>query len=290
MKKLSYIALILFSSCILEDDLNPSDIGAYSDKLVVNSLACAGESLTVQLSNSTSVSSSEYPSAVENATITITRNGVNETMVYNNFDKLYECSFVPSAGDLFQLDVRANGYLFVNSSIVIPADINATASLIENGGIDTSGLLSDLVKIDFTDQSGVKNYYKINFFYYNPTLGRYIPMIFTINDPDLAEYSGFRLNDGSMLFSDELFDGESKSLGTVAPFGTVIGNPGEKYKIELIHLSEDLYKYYNTLQNAQDAKNKDLINQFNNAVVIHSNIKNGIGIFGGCNPSIHILQ
>lgn len=291
MKKIIYIALaVTFFAACEEDKLKLSELGDYNNKLVVNGVIVSNENVEIEVSHSVSTTRDDTIRPIENADVVLTHNGTNINLTYNFGDKNYQAPISPQSGDQFQLDVRADGYFFVNASATIPPSLSANAEIIPEGGLDTSGIPSDLVQVSFQDAAGVRNYYKINFFYYNKTIGQFIPMGFTINDPDLAEFSRSRLNDGSMLFTDELFDGEAKTLGTVATFGLVATNPGDKYMIVLENISEDLYRYFNTLQSAKDAKGNGFANGFNGAVVIHSNIKNGLGILGTSYISRNVLQ
>ena len=276
---LSLLALIA-SSCLESDILPLNAFPPYGKKLVINAVATSGEALEIQVTNSVASTSSDFPELIEDAEISITRNNSPLTVNYNIGSKMYDVSGTPAADDVYNLDVRRSSYLTVSSVIQIPASINANAQLIPDGGYDTSGMLSDLLKVSFQDDGSGANYYKINFFYYNGTLAEFFPLNFVLNDPSFTELNSQRLNDGSVLFNDELFNGGEKTISVVPPFGTVVGNPAYKYLIQLESINEDLYKYYVSLQRAKDARDADFDNAFNSAVVIHSNINNGLGIFG----------
>lgn len=288
-KALYIVVLFLFASCDT-DFLSLDEIGPYTNKLVVNGVVESGQNVSIELSHSTSTVSADLPQAVTTADVRFTQNGTSHLATYNAGTKRYNASFTPQAGDLITLSVNETGYLPVSAVVQIPASIQSTGTLTPNGGVDTSGIPSDLLSVQFQDVPDEHNYYKINFFYYNTTLGQFIPMAFALNDPDISEYNSIQLNDASLMFSDELFDGESKTLSTVAPFGLVSGNPGDKYLIVLESVTEDLYRYYLTLQNAKDAREISFNNPFNNAVVIHTNISRGLGILGGSYVSRDTLR
>ncbi|MFY0643306.1 MAG: DUF4249 domain-containing protein [Bacteroidia bacterium] len=273
-------SVLIWSSCLETDVLPLSELDPYQNKIVVNAVLTTNNTVEIQITNSTSSGSTTLPQIMDNATVSLSKNNVNQTVSYSPAKKMYESGAVPAAGDLFLLDVRADGYVSVVSQATIPASIMATSSLTPNGGKDTSGILSDLVGVNFTDDGNQTNFYRINFFYYNTTLAEFIPMSFGLNDPAITEFNSLKLNDGSLIFNDELFNGQEKTLSTVAPFGLVISNPGDKYMIQLESINEDLYRYFITLQRAKDAKGSDFSNAFNSAAVIHSNVQRGIGIFG----------
>ncbi|MBR9861112.1 DUF4249 domain-containing protein [bacterium] len=271
--------LLTLHSCY-EDILVPDAQDSYVSKLVVNAVLETGTPFDLQLTNTESVQDTFFPKLVRDAVVTLNVNGNQTVMNFNQSTELYESNVIPNAGDDVRLDIRSSGYPVATSFQRVPASISATSTLVPEGGRDSSGILSDLLKIEFQDDPLSRNYYKISFYYYDQFLAEFVPMQFTSNDPSIAEYNSFRLNDGSVIFNDELFNGKTKTISTVAPFGLVITNPNEKYLIQLESISEDYYKYINTLQRARDSREVTFTSAFNNAVVIYSNISNGLGILG----------
>ena len=284
------LGMLLLSSCLNEDTFSLTELDPYNKKIVVNTILTNGQEVAIQVSNSASTVGSDFPSYLDQAVVILTQNGNGSTLIYDALNKTYKASVVPQEGDVFTLSVQSPGLNSVNAQARIPQSIQAQAQLIPEGGLDTSGIPSDLLKITFTDDAQAANYYKLNFYYYNTTLAEYFPLAYSITDPDLAEFAGLRQYDGSMVFTDVHFNGETKSLSTVAPFGLVLSNPNEKYLIVLESLSEDLYRYYNSLKDANEAQGGDFVNAFNEAVVIHSNVYRGLGIFGASYRSVHPLQ
>jgi hypothetical protein len=257
-----------------------NELEDYKPLLVVNSKLSTGTQFRLQLSNSASVSNDNQPKLVKDAVISIAQNGTSFNMTYDAGTELYTSGMTPQPGDIILLDIRAQGYPIATSSASLPKSISAVTTLVPEGGVDSLGNLSDLIKIRFHDDPSEKNYYLINFYYYDNTLGQFFPMPYSANDPALAQYNSFKLNNGSILFDDELFNGKSKVISTLAPFGLVIGNPNAKYLVQLESISESYYKYLSSLQRAKDAKEGTFSSAFNNAVVIYSNINNGLGILG----------
>lgn len=282
MRKLIYISLVtvLIAACSDIDTIDPNDLGNYTEKLTVNGIATSGDVIRLNITASAASVDSFLPISIQDADVTIALNGNNQTATYDPFEDAYIINQNLNAGDEIRLDARRVGYPNVNATVYIPESIAATSSFIPNGGLDTAGVPSDLIEVEFTDDPQRDNYYRINFFYYNSTLGEFIPMSFSVNDPSFTEFNSIKLNDASLLFTDELFNGRSKKISTVAPFGLVIGNPGDKYLVVLESVNEDLYRYYTTLQRARDAREGNFSSAFNNVAVIHSNINNGLGIFG----------
>jgi len=277
-KNILYILIAsLFSSCF-QDTIKPDILKDYTPKLVVNSLIAADESISIEITNSVASIDSAFPNLIKNAQVTIKSGAVEIKPTYSDITETYVSSQTFAAGDILEVRVSHPDYPNVASTLRIPSDVNPTGTLIENGGIDTGGLVGDLIQVNFNDPSNELNYYRLKVSYFNETVGVWVPFVFPKSDPSLAEYNSFALNDFSILFSDELFDGQNKTFSTVAPSGIVSRNTGDKYRVELTSISRDFFEYYRSIQRATDAKELTFQGSYNNAVVIHTNTLNGLGI------------
>ena len=217
----SYILLFfmfLLGACFY-DNVDPPQPEDYISKLVVNAELNTTSTFALQLTNSASVSSDDLPGLVKTATVNLARNQETSVMAYDQNTEMYLSNIIPQPGDRISLDIRATGYPFVTSFITVPNAVSTTSTLVVNGGVDSTGQASDLLTIQFQDDPNEKNYYRLNFYYYDNTFGEFDNMAFSTNDPSLAQYNSYRLYDGSVLFDDELFNGQLKSISTVAPFG-----------------------------------------------------------------------
>ena len=285
-----YIILSVSLMSCFTDTIKPKELLDYSDKIVVNGIVDNSNSISIQLTNSIAAFDTVVPSLVKDASVKMTYQSTQVSLTYDLFSNKYIAPDIIDAGEPIALEISHPDYPRVTSVIKLPAALSASGKLVENGGIDTGGNVSDLVSITFQDKAGEKNYYRINFYYLNETINEYIPSVLNTTDPSLAEYNTYRLNDASLLFTDDLFDGQSKTITTVPRGGLVSGNSGDKYLFELSSITEDLYKYYRSLQRAKDAKEISFNAGYNNAVVIHSNIKNGLGILGGASLNRVVLK
>ena len=88
-----------------------------------------------------------------------------------------------------------------------------------------------------------------------------------------------KLNDGGFLFNDVLFNGQTKKIEAVPPGGLVAANSDVLYLIELRSVTRDFYNYYKTLQQYRDRDDLQQAGPFGSAVIVHSNITNGLGAF-----------
>jgi hypothetical protein len=290
MKKYIIISLtFLFFGCY-QDSIQPDLLENYKSKMIVNAIFTNGQPAKLQLTNSSAVMDSSGLKGIPNATVMIETVDETKTMSPSSGDFNYSSDFLPTSGKPIKLSVRHPDYVNVSSTVIVPVNVNAISTLTENGGLDTSGLPGDLIQVSFNDPGNKSNFYKLNIFYWNQTIGDWIPMSFTKSDPSLTGYNSYVLSDAGVIFSDELFNGSNKIIQTVAPNGLVSSNPDNKYKVEFSHITSDFFEYYRSIQRADDAKEISFNGGFNNAVVIHSNIDNGLGILAVQNTSETILK
>jgi len=284
-----FLVIGTFSSCY-QDTIRPTELVNYQEKMVINGVFTAGTSLSFELTTSKASIANSLPTVIKDATVTLERSNTEQQMMYDVLSENYVSASKLIADETVTVFIRHASLPNCYARVTIPKNVGATGTLTPNGGIDTGGLPGDLLQVSFKDQPNLNNFYKINVYYRNATLGQWIPINFDKRDPSLAEYNSYTLNDAGVLFSDELFSGSTKVLSIVAPSGIVAGNNGDKYLIELSSISEDYFSYFRSLQRAQDAKEISFQGGYNNAVVIHSNVNGGLGILGTQNTSSIVLK
>ncbi len=288
--KLYIVVLAVLSSGCFIDTIKPEELLDYQEKVVVNGVLTTQGGISLEITDSRSSFDSIFPKLIRDAEVVVIQNQLEIPLTFDLFSEQYVANNKLEESDAITLSVKHPDFPFASSILRMPRSINASATLIEDGAIDTSGNITDLVEVTFEDQPGTKNFYVINFYYRNETLNQYIPIAFPTTDPSLAEYNSFLLNNAGVLFTDDLFNGSTKTISLVPVADLVSGNTGDKYKVELMSVTEDLFKYYKSLQRAQDAREISFDAGYNNAVVIHSNIRNGLGILGGATVNELILN
>lgn len=290
IKKYIIGIIILLMGC-QTDKISPPDLlQRYRDRMVVNAVLTSGKPAKLILTNSISVIDSTGLRGISNANVELQTISDTKNMVYVQGDTNYTSNAIFNPGESLNLKIEHPDFVNVSSVVRFPDNVNTQSTMTIDGGLDTSGLAGDLLQVSFNDPTGQTNYYKLNIYYWNQTISEWIPLAFTKSDPSLTAYNSYTLNDAGVIFSDELFDGSSKVISTVAPSGIVAGNTGNKYLIRFSHISLDFYEYYRSIQRAQDAKEVSFEGGFNNAVVIHSNINNGLGILATQTTNDFILK
>lgn len=292
MKKYLSIVLTIFIAGCYEDTIRPDLLQEYRNKMVVTSILTSGKPANLILTNSLSAIDTNSYRSIQNANIEIETSSVPKQRMTNvPGDTNYVSNVIGNAGESLSIKIKHSDFnLSVSSTVAFPVSVGATANLTVDGGLDTSGLPGDLIQIAFNDPSNQSNYYRLKIYYLSQTTGIWIPLAFTKSDPSLTGYNSYILNDASVIFSDELFNGSNKVISTVAPSGIVSSNTGDKYKVEFSHISNDFFEYYRSLQRAQDSKEISFQGGYNNAVVVHTNIKNGLGILATQTSTTTILK
>ena len=292
MKKYLSIVLTIFIAGCYQDTIRPDLLQEYRNKMVVTSILTSGKPANLILTNSLSAIDTNSYRSIQNANIEIETSSVPKQRMTNvPGDTNYVSNVIGNAGESLSIKIKHSDFnLSVSSTVAFPVSVGATANLSVEGGLDTSGLPGDLIQIAFNDPSNQSNYYRLKIYYLSQTTGIWIPLAFTKSDPSLTGYNSYILNDASVIFSDELFNGSNKVISTVAPSGIVSSNTGDKYKVEFSHISNDFFEYYRSLQRAQDSKEISFQGGYNNAVVVHTNIKNGLGILATQTSTTTILK
>lgn len=292
MKKYIIVILSFLTLGCYQDTINPDLILDYREKMIVNAVLTSGKPVKLILTNSLSALDTNGFKGIQNADIKIEIPvGFERSMSFVPGDTNYVSNIIADAGESLRMKIKHPDFnSIIKSTVAFPDSVGAFTSLTVDGGIDTSGLPGDLIEVTFNDPRNQPNYYRLKIHYFNQTIGSWIPLAFTKSDPSLTGYNSYVLNDASVIFSDELFNGSDKVIRTVAPNGLVSSNTGDKYLVEFSHISNDFFEYYRSLQRAQDAKEISFAGGYNNAVVIHSNITNGVGILATQTNSTTILK
>jgi hypothetical protein len=273
------ILLLAASSCEIEE-IPQDELPEFIDKIVVNSFIANDEPVVIETSQAAGAYTEDVPPRVDDINLELTLNGDEVILTYDAQNQVYVSSVTPKTGDELTLVAFKEGYQTANAFTRVPTGVQGKESgYIEDGGVDQNGVLSDLLWLKLQDNADENNFYELNFYYFNTTIQQYVSLDFEINDDILKDPSTLKLNNGGFVFSDESFNGEEVEFNAVAPFGLVISNPDEKYLVELKHLSADYFKYLVTLQDYRDQEDLQTGGPFGSAVIVHSNVNNGLGIF-----------
>ncbi|MBK8846382.1 MAG: DUF4249 domain-containing protein [Bacteroidetes bacterium] len=265
----TYIVMVTFialSAMILLGCEQDADIEVpqSTPKLVVTCFISPEDSLiTVRLDKSRALfSNTNEPFDPANATVAIS-NGITEvTVPYNQDQLLFEIdqasAFTIVPGANYKLKCSYPGLPLLLSQCTVPAERLTEIKL----ALDSSNAFEYLLKMNFQDLPGIKNYYR-TFAFYNYTDTNY----FGLGD---TTYTEPMASDDNNLLNDVNNDGgQYSTVFTYLPKG----KGPDTLQAVILTCSEEYYKFhYSLFTYGYD-------NPFSEASPIYSNIVNGLGVF-----------
>jgi hypothetical protein len=301
-------ATIILTACVNELDFEGQ---ARDPKLNIYSVFgpdANGIAIPIGASESVFLWGDEQPEAVNDATFTIRRNGVEvpvETTIDTESGKrLYNFSSSLAAGDRLELEGQSPKLGRVTASDVVPApavikDLKAEPYFYV--GLEGVRTLTTIV-----DPAGEKNYYTVVMWVISHWIDKSDPanpskvdteelcIIYPDNEIlfQNLDDTPYGLHTRSLYFSDELIDGREYTLDLFTYFGSYGGyyygqeveNPdtellGRSVRMEIITMSPALFQYKRSVELARFGHN----NFLSQPVQVYSNVVGGYGIFGAYN-------
>lgn len=273
------IALLLSSTgCVRK--LTDAELPDYVRRIVVNGIVSNDSVISVEVSSTGDpYKFNDLPKILTTADVALTINDGFAPMTYDTSLGRYVSDRSVATGDKVYMTFKYPLYQEATVRVTVPPVLKDLRSgYVPEGGFDINGLKSDLLQLTFTDNPLARNYYAIRFFYYNEFSQEFLPFEFPPTDPSLVSATTFQLNDGAYVIKDDLFNGKERTISVVAPRGLVAGNTDIKYLVQIVTLTEDYWTYLESLNRYNGSSSGSGL--FNNGVVVHSNITNGLGILG----------
>ncbi len=301
------LLLIILNGC----EKNISFSGEETKPLItLNALAIAGEPIKVYVYKSLFFLDPDSWMTPEKQTLSTAlvqmtiNNSLPVKMAYDNIDNCFVSDYCPMEGDQLQLKASFEGCdpVEANTTILNSPDFeivrhNSFYSKIDHYDIpnddpDWSGTDTIMsITARLRDPAGEKNYYRLNV----RSLGALSDSIYYVNDlftsydivfedKNLSvSYNGWAAY-FSNVFDDSIFDGTTYDFTIETRQRT--SNYFRPYVVvNLQQISEDYYKYLKTLELYNCSAN-DI---YAEPIRIHSNIKNGTGIFGSLTGTRYTL-
>ena len=284
---LTAVLLVAASGCETTVDVELPD---HEPQLVVNDLFTAGNRWGVAVTESRSLQQNDWERfpPVENATVVILKDGqvVDTLPLANEAEGVYRSTSGrrPQAGTEYTIQVTAPGFETAEAASRAPAPVPFTLS---RGDMPPE---TRELELAITDPEGQDNYYALSVYhdiYRADTLVDRIPLSFTSSSPLLREnlrqdFEGEEQQHyRHPIFSDAAFQGNTRRV-TIRferrGDGCCFTDPVERRRfVVLTSLSEDSYEYQRTVKRAQNTDD----NPFAEPAQVYSNVRGGLGIFGG---------
>jgi hypothetical protein len=270
-KLVIFSLLVLAAACSKRIDL---ELPGYSSKIVVNGEANTDNTFSFQVSRSLPIMQSNDSTGylLKNATVTVfDGNTPIGTATYQG--GYYLLNQKPLPEHTYRVEVASPGYTTAKAIFTIPKALDVNTSYIDSIGVDDAGFKVSQITLSFTDEPGVKSYYRLLIRYYDEDILTWSPFNFTSND--ILFLNNEKLGDGSYVFSDRTFSGKTKVLTFRVPFGLATGTP--KFEVSMKTFSED---YYNYLRQT-DEYNQNGNGLTNDPIILKTNVIDGLGMVGG---------
>jgi hypothetical protein len=271
LRKVNLILLVLgallLTNCSKEIPIN---LPPYIEKIVVNGLMSDLEGSLVKISKSKSSTDTNNINAITNASVQLytENNQLFEVLTYNSFESGYKGSKLALPGSSYTIKVLYQNFE-ATATTKIGTRTNLSNSIyIDSIGIDSSGFPLGELSFSFSDLGTEDNYYRLNVSYWDNSL------------------KVFAKTKNGYVFSDRTFSGVTQTLKFTVPFGFVAKGGDYKFLISLQTLNNDFTKY----ERSRELYNNAINSPFAEPVFIYSNIKGGLGIFGGSSLSRDTLK
>lgn len=288
---------VIFYGCETVVEL---DLDSGSPKPVLNGIINPDSTLSVHISQSKYILDKGPFEIIRGATVDVYENDRwlgellfdSSTLFYTHED------LKPKRGMRYSIEVAKEGYENVIAETTIPVAL-ASISEASVDSVLTEGLKRFRFHVTIEDLPG-ENYYEFVLFAYLKIL-EYDreTQVSTQIDSILVQFAFYtedlRAEDfqtsimTSYVLSDNLFGGKTYTISFHDSRATLSGNLAHDYStfiFALRHVSKDYYLY----RRSQALQSWVEDNPFAEPVPVHTNIRNGLGIFAGYNQSTRIVR
>ena len=260
-----------------------------------NSYVYVSNSISALASTDNYVYTDSIP-VINNATVSIYEtNALQENVASYLLEFDYDCycyintELSPKQNTTYRLEVEADGYPNVYAIDQVPARPSYEITNFELlGKLDKKSYDGELSQFNLVvnDDPNAQNFYQLKIYIVNTSGAKLRSCYYSVSDQSFINslnssyVSGDNYNGKNGYFTDELFNGTSKSffIQQYKPKGVF-----DHFYIELRALSKDLYEFNETKKEQnRDSDNPLFVSE---PIFLDSNIENGYGIFGGKSAS-----
>jgi hypothetical protein len=284
---ISVLSIFLFSSCtkILDDELPEN-----KPKLVVNGLINTDSVLKVNISKTIHIFANENNNNapfIKGAATKFYRDGEFLFNLEEDENGYYsKPGFHPSLNHRYRIEVEKAGYKTIKAETLIPNPVGIlsfdTVHESESNGDYYGNKIK--CKLKYLDPAGVENYYRLDcFLLFIDEQGNEDMYRQSVYVDENNEYF-FDKTYNYLLWSDPLSDGNEVTIDFIINMDNYGYSENNEtvimtYLILLNSVSEDFYKYDKTCSLYFESGGSG--DPFSEPVLIHSNITDGYGVFGG---------
>ncbi len=273
--------LIVVSAC--SKRLDKYDLTYSGDRLVVFGNISNNEGVVVYLTHTLPPTGTYYINEIDvnvsGAIITLIENNAVVDTLAETEPGLYVTSFLPTSGNIYSINVVADGFTSVYSeNVVFPQSVNLDEVIYETGFENINGDPAFSLKPIFTDDSYIDNYYTFGFrFFIEDTTVLYDVFESPDDEPFGCSPGVFIFKDTFLkLYADNCF------AGSVFPFKFICSKvyhteniiPFDKCEFDCNVTSKELFDY---VTNKSETAGIELL--LSDPKLNYTNITNGFGVF-----------
>lgn len=280
---LAAIACALFlQSCYQEVRV---DLPPYKQQIVVNGLISDKDVTRIQVSRSISSLDTGNINFITQASVQLydENNVLYEVLSYNSFSGGFIGTKPAISNRTYTIKVNTGGKEVTGSTRITSGSQINNLRYIDSVGVDSSGFPIGQVEFTFNDIGGQDNFYRLNVEYFDDIKKEFFALDMSQNV--FLDAQG-DLTDNGYVFDDESFRGQAKTIAIDVPFGLVNKNGDFLFRVSLEALNQD----YTLYEKSRRLYNRSFGGFFTEPVDLYSNIKSGLGIFGGVSVSRDTLR
>lgn len=324
MKRIAF-CLLFFSALLLagcEEKVIDIDPGVIENKVVAIAHVETDSTINLRLTRSRFFLDTRPFSEITDATVSLKVNGAATTTPVSRDGGNYAVSYVPQPGDHLELSVDVPGRETVTAETTVPAT-PVIGNLRRTYGVGTYGDSTTTIHFRLTDDGSQANYYGIRLRYedtvyhsynHNPYIDTIIMdttvesyyLEFSCSDLLITDNTdlNYVLNDGSvstqwLAFSDDKINGTVHEVSLTYSlyrddyayetydvekgFFDIYEYSPKRVFVEVTSYTRDRYLYEVTVSSYSD---DILTSMFTEPVLVHTNVKGGIGIFAAMSRTI----
>jgi hypothetical protein len=276
---LASLFIIVFSQACTE--IIDIDLPEHEEKIIVNSFFTSGEQIKVHLSKSIPVLKDSIP-LCDDAFVRLLEGNIIIDTLHRDGDYYYSDVLAQTSKE-YSLIINVPGMDSVVCHDVIPELVPIQSyKLADSLMIDEYGCVVMQFEFDFIDPPGI-NYYEISM-----NIDPWYLWFMNNTDPVITTTGILDYEPGTLIFSDNLFDGKTASIKVnysveAYVFPRIGNDPKYEYNLNISFrsISESYYLFKQKQIVYLFSLQSDIFTGASEPVQLYSNVKGGYGIFAG---------
>jgi len=267
-------SVVLLTSCVQEV---PVDLPSYEEKIVINGLISNLDKTEVRLSSSISSLDTGFIPTINQAGVRLfdENNNLFDVLTYNAFEGGFIGTKAANKDVSYTIKVNYKGKELEGTTRISGSTQVYNFNYVDSVAVDTSLFPIGEVSFTFNDIPGQDNYYRLKMEYFDNVKKEFQALDMSEN---LFLDAEGELVDDKYVFDDQSFNGKPQTIAIRVPFGFIDAVNGDYlFRVNLEVLNPD----YTLYEKSRQLYDRSFGGVFTEPVDLYSNVKRGLGIFGG---------